>query len=122
MSRTNHYWLCPDCRSDDERCGRHPKYQLRHGAFRLEEGWVTYSYDWTDEPIHPARHIDGRRPWRRKSRWPKHSWRSVHSGPPRWWWQEKHARVRRIQDREVRRDPDGGVSPWKKLIDLRGCL
>jgi len=63
--------------------------------------------------------ILGRRSYKRKSnRYPDYSINSWHSSPPRWWWQEQHARARRIYTQILRREEDPILPREKDLINL----
>lgn len=62
--------------------------------------------------------IDGRRPWIRKTRYPKHSSKSYMSGPPRWWWKEQHAKVRQIHRQMMIHEEDPALPDEKDLINL----
>lgn len=96
MSRSNHYRLCDKCGA--ELCERH------------RSPWSRYVHK-------PIRTVIGRRTWERKSRYPDHSVKAWHSGPPRWWWQEKHSTARAIY-RALMREEDPALPREKDLIDL----
>src|ERR1700722_9262883 len=96
MSRTNHYRICDRCALDTP-CWLHGK-----------------SHHMTE------REITGRRNWVRKSRWPQWSAKSHLNGPPRWWWQEQHAKVRQIHRQLTMKSDDPVLPDEKDLIDLWG--
>jgi hypothetical protein len=98
MSRTNHYRLCNKCTVEPE-C------------------WLCQS-PWRATGFKPRRAIDGRRPWKRDGRFPAHSFKSHHNGPPRWWWQEKHAIARAKYRQMMLRDEDPALPRERDLIDL----
>src|SRR5580704_1909887 len=62
--------------------------------------------------------IDGRRPWVRRTRYPKYCPKSYMNGPPRWWWQEQHAKVRQIHRQIMLHEEDPVLPDEKDLIDL----
>src|SRR3972149_642245 len=135
MSRTNHYYLCQDCRSEHDRCERHPMFTKVRGCFTLsgrqcwevadEADKVRFWYWRREKRVRPICFIDGRRPWRRRRRWPTFGRSAHHSPPPRWWWHEQHARARRVQDREIYRAAADdfeslSITNERRLINLRG--
>jgi len=95
MSRTNHYRICGKC-TEEQLC------------------WIHDG----EMPHKPERLIEGRRPWRRKSRFPSYSIKSFIEPPGRWWWQEAHAKARRKLDELLRKDPEGSFPRERDLINL----
>ena len=66
---------------------------------------------------HPFRSIDGRRPWKRKSRYP--SWMRGQLGrPSRWWWKNQHSRARAVYRQMMFRSNDPVLPREQDLIDL----
>lgn len=98
MSRSNHYRICESC-TLGEPCWFHSR-----GSF-------AYSHK-------PIRFIEGRRNWERKQRYPKFSIKAWHNGPPRWWWQEKHAKVRQILRQMMLHEEDPALPSEKVLTNL----
>lgn len=97
MSRTNHYRICKEC-TVEAKCWLHETFSRQSHK--------------------PARPIEGRRAWKRRDRWPDYSINAWHSAPPRWWWQDRHARARRVLDQMMRRSDDPALPTEKQLIDL----
>jgi hypothetical protein len=111
MSRSNHYIICEEC-TVDVPCGRHKPWS--YTAWNKQTVYVTYLKH------KPARVIAARRTWERKGRWPQWSPGIHHSRPPRWWWQNQHAKARRIFSQMMRRSDDPALPAEKELIDLYG--
>ena len=56
---------------------------------------------------------------RRKHRFPRHSIKSWHHGPQKWWKQMWHQRARAMQKVEMRADPENPVvTPMRQLVDM----
>ena len=97
MSRSNNYRICERCTAD-QACWLH------------ERGGFNYQHK-------PEREILARRTWKRKGLYrlgPKR----YHNGPPRWWWQEKHAKARAIYRQIMHREEDPVLPRERDLIDL----
>lgn len=108
MSRTNHYRLCGCASTAEPSCWYHLKYGFE------DDGWMSY------RTFKPTREIAGRRTWIREMRYPKHSPKQWHSGPPRWWWQEQHAKARATYRQMMLRSDDPALPRERDLIDLWG--
>lgn len=98
MSRSIHYRICSTC-TLFQACDLH------------QSPYYTYTHK-------PERLIVGRRNWTRRTRYPKYSVKQHHGTPPRWWWQDQHARARRIFSAIMRRDPNPSLPTEKQLISL----
>ena len=94
MSRSNHYRLCHDCTAET-RC----KYPDWHPAFLPKE-------------------MAGRRPWKRKARFPKFAGNKRWHNPPPRWWQEQHAQARAKFRQMMQRSEDPALPRERDLINL----
>jgi hypothetical protein len=97
----------------------------RSNNARFREDDLSYTSSYTGEVVIVSPKsdrrvglIDGRRPWVRKPRYPNYGYKRFHNAPPRWWWQEQHARVRQIHRQIMMREEDPVLPDEKDLINL----
>lgn len=112
MSRSQHYRICEKC-TPDAPCEFHSPHYWSYILGRYIDSHSSYLHK-------PIREIHGRRSWKRQPRYPGYSIKQWHSSPPRWWWQEQHAKVRQIHRQMIIHQEDPALPSEKELINLYG--
>src|SRR5665213_3259425 len=106
MSRTNHYRLCREC-TEEIPCELHVGLKEilleRHILVEFNLGAVGHH---GLESFFLPREMPGRRPWKRRARYPRHSVKEYSSAPSRWWWQNQHSKARAIYRQMMQRSDD----------------
>jgi hypothetical protein len=105
MSRSNHNYfkICEGPVDDDGLCVFHGNRYFRPSRKCILAGNV----------------VTRRGVFRRRKRFPKHSFKIWHKTPPRWLKQHWHRRARARQQEEFLKDPDDPtITPLHRLWDL----